>query len=85
MTTSLLLDEAIDIFCDNPPEGPLPDLHDVRPLNVTAAQWETDNMWQDTLQNLPDDFQLLDCTVHDDPDQCRKDHPFDKVTTSSVT
>ncbi|XP_066257516.1 uncharacterized protein [Euwallacea similis] len=79
LTTSLLLDEAVDIFRAYPPEGPLPSLDSVRPLNLAAAQWETDKMWQDTLQNLPDDFQLLDCTVHEDPDECRKDHPFDKI------
>ncbi|ERL93968.1 hypothetical protein D910_11253 [Dendroctonus ponderosae] len=79
LSTSLLLDEAVDIFREYPPDGALPDLQSVHPLNVPAAQWETDNMWQDTLQNLPDDFQLLDCFVHEDPDTCRKDHQFDKI------
>ncbi|KAL1509548.1 hypothetical protein ABEB36_004262 [Hypothenemus hampei] len=79
LTTSLLLDEVIGIFRVHPPDGPLPDLRTVRPFTVTAAQWETDNMWQDTLQNLSDDFQLLDCFVHEDPVQCRKDHQFDKI------
>ncbi|XP_066154668.1 uncharacterized protein [Euwallacea fornicatus] len=79
LTTSLLLDEAVDIFRAFPPDGPLPSVDSVRPLNLAAAQWETDKTWQDTLQNLPDDFQLLDCTVHEDPEECRKDHRFDKI------
>ncbi|CAG9766628.1 unnamed protein product [Ceutorhynchus assimilis] len=79
LTTSLLLDEAVDTFRRFPPDGPLPDLQSVRPGPVAAAQWETDNMWQDSLQNLPDDFSLLDCYIHDEPEMCKKDHQFDKI------
>ncbi|XP_076254959.1 uncharacterized protein LOC143192963 [Rhynchophorus ferrugineus] len=79
LTTSLLLDEAVDIFREFPPDGALVDLHTIHPKPVPAAQWETDNMWQDTLQNLPDEFQLLECFVHENPDECRKDHGLDKI------
>ncbi|XP_060531631.1 uncharacterized protein LOC132705192 [Cylas formicarius] len=79
LTTSLLLDEAVSIFRQYPPDGALPDMSSIRSTPVTAAQWEIDGTWQDTLRNLPDNFQMLDCSVHETQEECNKDHSLDRI------
>lgn len=36
-------------------------------------------MWHETLQTLPDDFQKLDCSGHDNLAECAADHALDKI------
>ncbi|XP_030748243.1 uncharacterized protein LOC115876568 [Sitophilus oryzae] len=79
LTNSLLLDESVDIFREFPPDGALADLETFHPKPVPAAQWEIDNMWQDTLQHLPEEFQLLECFIHDSAELCKHDHGYDKI------
>ncbi|KAJ8966870.1 hypothetical protein NQ314_003264 [Rhamnusium bicolor] len=78
LSTSLLLDEAIGIFRQYPPDGAIPDLKELVARPVQAAEWETDPTWQDTLVGLPDDFQMLECCIHATPAECNNDHNLDK-------
>lgn len=79
MTLSLLTDEAYGIFRTIPPAGALLELQDIKTEPTPAAEWETDKMWQETLQNLPENFQNLECSVHEDQGECEKDHVLDQV------
>lgn len=79
LSVSILLDEAIGVFSAFPPDGALPDLRGLADQPVEAAQWELDNTWQDTLLGLPEDFQMLECCVHAEKNQCSEDHKLDKV------
>ncbi|XP_056644785.1 uncharacterized protein LOC130450433 [Diorhabda sublineata] len=76
---SLLLDQAIGPFGSIPPEGALLNCNQLEELKVAQAEWETDNMWQDSLSGLPDDFQMLECSVHATPQECKDDHALDKI------
>lgn len=80
MTLMLLTDEVHGIFRDTPPEGALVELEDLDPRPTPVAEWETDIMWQETLQNLPENFQNLECSVHETKGDCQNDHSLDKVS-----
>lgn len=62
-----------------PPDGALPELHDIPMDHVTAAEWELDNTWNETLRNLPRDFKYLECCVHESQEECDEDHVLDTV------
>ncbi|CAH0560255.1 unnamed protein product [Brassicogethes aeneus] len=79
LTASLLLDEVMTTFKKNPPEGPLLDLDELKMPECTAAHWETDTMWQDTLKTLPGNFKLLKCTIHETEEACHDDHDLDQI------
>ncbi|CAH1992630.1 unnamed protein product [Acanthoscelides obtectus] len=79
LSTSLLLDEAIGVFRQYPPDAALPDLSTLPKEPVEAAEWEMDKTWQETLAGLPEDFQMLECCVHASEDECSSDHKLDKI------
>ncbi|KAJ8982708.1 hypothetical protein NQ317_004517 [Molorchus minor] len=80
LSTSLLLDEAINIFRQPPPNGAIPELEVLQQDPIPAAEWEMDRTWQDTLAGLPDDFQMLECCVHGNVVECKTDHNLDKAS-----
>lgn len=80
LTINLLNDEITGVFHNPPPEEALTDLKAIQPEPSTAAEWETDRMWQETLLGLPDDFEPMTCSVHSSPEDCQKDHQLDKVS-----
>ena len=73
------MDEAIGMFKSAPPDGALPDLDSIRSDALQTCEWERDTTWNDALQNLPDDYQMLPCTVHTDSAGCDADHNLDIV------
>lgn len=79
LTIVLLNDETYGIFKLPPPHGALPEFDELDPEPIPQAEWETDNMWQETLQTLPDDFQKLECSVHSSTADCAVDHALDKI------
>lgn len=79
LTLALLTDEPYGIFREQPPSGALLELEDIEHRPSPAAEWELDHMWQETLQNLPDNFQNLECSVHETKEDCQNDHSLDKV------
>uniref|UniRef100_A0A6P7H7Y8 Uncharacterized protein LOC114348298 n=1 Tax=Diabrotica virgifera virgifera TaxID=50390 RepID=A0A6P7H7Y8_DIAVI len=79
LCVSLLLDQAIGPFQTVPPDGALINCSELKEVCVTQADWERDSMWQDTLSGLPDDFQMLECCIHSNPDECKDDHALDKI------
>lgn len=79
LSTSLLLDEATGPFKAFPPDGALQDLETLAAPAIEAAEWEVDKSWQDTLMGLPEDFQMLECCVHANENECKGDHHLDKV------
>nr|CAH7753598.1 unnamed protein product [Callosobruchus chinensis]CAH7754394.1 unnamed protein product [Callosobruchus chinensis] len=79
LSTSLLLDEAIGVFRQYPPDVALPELSTLPKEPVEAAEWEIDHTWQETLAGLPEDFQMLECCVHAMEDECNSDHKLDKI------
>lgn len=79
LTITLLLDEVAGVFEELPPSGVLVDLNNITPHPVPAAEWESDRMWPNTLQNLPENFQPLHCSVHNTREECNNDHKLDQV------
>ncbi|XP_018571602.1 vasodilator-stimulated phosphoprotein-like [Anoplophora glabripennis] len=79
LSTSLLLDEAVGVFRSIPPDGAIPDLKSLHTAPVPAADWEIDTTWQDTLVGLPDDFKMLECSVHATSAECKADKNLDKI------
>ncbi|KAI4462585.1 hypothetical protein MML48_4g00013168 [Holotrichia oblita] len=79
LTLTLLNDEVFGIFNLPPPDGALPELNQINMAHVTAADWELDATWQETLQNLPQDFKHLECSVHESPEECDDDHLLDTI------
>lgn len=75
----MVLDELQANFQNTPPEGPLPDLNDIKLPTTSCAHWELDTTWQDTLKALPHTFKMLKCTIHDDETECMADHDLDTV------
>ncbi|KAK4886813.1 hypothetical protein RN001_003084 [Aquatica leii] len=79
LTLTLLNDEAYGIFQTTPPTNALPEIdsidHEIQP----SAEWEMDQMWQETLMGLPDDFQKLSCSVHEFAVGCEDDHGLDII------
>ncbi|XP_025831310.1 uncharacterized protein LOC108740386 [Agrilus planipennis] len=83
LTITLLNDESYGIFTTCPPEGALPELHDLEHVPVPAAEWELDRMWVETLNGLPKDFQCLQCSIHKNSHECEKDHKLDMECSSA--
>lgn len=81
LTITLLNDEAYGIFRAIPPEKAIPDIESIPHQPIPAAEWESDEMWRETLLGLPATFQNLICTVHDTPSGCAADHQLDTVNT----
>lgn len=79
LTLTLLNDEVYGLFALAPPEGALPELNEINVAHVTAADWELDHTWHETLQNLPQDFKVLECSVHESQAECDEDHQLDTV------
>lgn len=79
LTLTLLNDEVYGIFAFPPPDGALPELESLETEPVTAAEWEIDTTWEETLNGLPDDFQDLECSVHKCKEECGRDHQLDDV------
>lgn len=79
LTLTLLNDEAYGIFSMPPPEGALPELEMLREEVIPAAEWEVDKTWSETLEALPDDYTFLECSVHQNMEDCHADHRLDKV------
>lgn len=79
LTITLLNDEAFGIFRQDPPDGALPDMDQVQPTQLSAAEWELDVSWDEVLNNLPDNFQMLRCSVHSTREECEDDHDLDEV------
>lgn len=79
LCVSILADCGVHIFRMHPPEGPLPDIHDLEVIPVQSAEWELDTMWQDTLLGLPEDFHILSCPVHQSKEACLCDHRLDNI------
>lgn len=85
LTCNLLNDEVSGIFREKPPDDALVCLKTIHPEPSTAAEWETDRMWQETLLSLPEDFEMMTCSVHGSPDECKQDHRLDKVGCACTT
>lgn len=81
---TLLNDEVYGIFSLPPPDGALPELGEINMGHVTAADWELDLTWQETLQNLPQDFKQLECSVHENIEECDDDHFLDTVIIGTI-
>lgn len=79
LTLTLLNDELYGIFVNPPPVGVLPEFRDIPLTKITAAEWELETMWQNTLQNLPEDLKKMECSVHENHDDCANDHDLDTV------
>lgn len=79
LTANLLNDEIDGIFQNKPPDKVLEDPKSLPIEQSTAAEWESDKMWQETLLALPDDFQMMECCVHSDKENCKTDHKLDRV------
>lgn len=72
-------DELIGVFETDPPAGNLKELGSLPAVRVEAASWEKDDTWREVLTSLPEDFTPLECSVHTNPDDCKKDHAMDRV------
>ncbi|EFA02313.1 uncharacterized protein LOC664256 [Tribolium castaneum] len=79
LTINLLNDEISGVFEKSPPDDALADLRSILPDPSTAAEWEADRMWQETLLSLSDDFEMMGCCVHGSKEECQQDHNLDKV------
>lgn len=79
LTITLMNDEVVGIFEELPPNGPLLDLASFPEPKFEAASWERDKMWEETLQAIPDHFEPLECSVHNDLDECKRDHKLDRI------
>lgn len=80
LTINLLNDEVTGVFQKAPPEDALVDLRSICPEPSAAAEWEMDRMWQESLLSLPDDFEMMGCSVHGSSNECQQDHKLDKVS-----
>ncbi|KAF5302906.1 hypothetical protein FQA39_LY02086 [Lamprigera yunnana] len=79
LTLTLLNDEAYGIFATCPPAGALPDIYAIEHEVQPSSEWEMDQMWQETLLGLPEDFQKLKCGVHEQCTGCEEDHALDII------
>ncbi|XP_045479357.1 uncharacterized protein LOC123684225 [Harmonia axyridis] len=79
LTLTMFNDELIGVFESDPPEASLRDLGSLPEYRVEAASWERDDTWRDVLVSLPEDFKPLECSVHANKDDCKKDHALDRV------
>lgn len=79
LTLSLLSEEPVGIVKFPPPLGALPDMESLEKPEFPAAEWELDTTWQETCNNLSEDFQTLTCAVHCMKSECDEDHKLDKV------
>lgn len=79
ITLTVLNDEASNIFMTRPPDGAMIEIEDIPLIGIPAAEWELDNTWNDTLNNLPEDFQTLECAVHENQTLCDDDHHLDAI------
>ncbi|RZC37152.1 uncharacterized protein BDFB_011118, partial [Asbolus verrucosus] len=79
LTVNLLNDEISGVFQNRPPNDNLADLNSIQIEPSTAAEWELDKMWHETLLSLPDEFEMMQCTVHGSQEDCQQDHKLDKV------
>ncbi|KAL3266148.1 hypothetical protein HHI36_010333 [Cryptolaemus montrouzieri] len=79
LTLTMLNDELIGVFEREPPSGALKTLASLPDYRVEAASWERDDTWRDVLVSLPEDFKPLECSVHQDKDECKKDHKLDRI------
>lgn len=77
-------DELIGVFESDPPEASLRDLGSLPEYRVEAASWERDDTWRDVLVSLPEDFKPLECSVHANKDDCKKDHALDRVKFTTI-
>lgn len=80
LTINLLNDEITGVFEKGPPDDALVCLKSIQPDPSTAAEWETDRMWQETLLSMPDDFVMMGCSIHNSKEECQQDHKLDKVS-----
>ncbi|XP_044749072.1 uncharacterized protein LOC123309848 [Coccinella septempunctata] len=79
LTLTMFNDELIGVFETEPPAAVLRDLGSLPEYRVEAATWERDDTWRDVLVSLPENFTPLECSVHSNKDECKKDHALDRV------
>ncbi|GLV35468.1 hypothetical protein CBL_01383 [Carabus blaptoides fortunei] len=72
LTLTILNDEVYGIFKTPPPDGALSELADLYE-EFPQAEWEQDRLWEEILEKIPEEFQLMKCSVHTDLTDCNND------------
>lgn len=59
LTESMINDELIGVFEEDPPSGTLKDLTKMKIVNAPSAEWEKDTTWSDYVSTLPDNYKQV--------------------------
>ncbi|KAI4491207.1 hypothetical protein M0802_010303 [Mischocyttarus mexicanus] len=74
LTMNMLNDELNGVFAVDPPIGsPLKDLSNDSIIKAPPAEWELDTTWSEFVASLPDDYEEIPCSFHDENSFCEQD------------
>lgn len=60
----LMNDELSELLKLKPPTGALPPLEVLKICNTAEAEWETDKLWEDLIQNMDSSLCPMKCGIH---------------------
>ncbi|XP_014612529.1 PREDICTED: uncharacterized protein LOC106791423 [Polistes canadensis] len=70
---NMLNDELNGVFAEDPPIGSLKDLSNETIIKAPPAEWELDTTWSEYVASLPDDYEEIPCSFHDENSFCEQD------------
>ncbi|KAK2587160.1 hypothetical protein KPH14_002913 [Odynerus spinipes] len=73
LTINMVNDELGGTFVDDPPSGPLKDLCSIPITKAPPAEWELDTTWSEYVASLPEDYEEIPCSFHDENSFCEAD------------
>ncbi|XP_043489335.1 uncharacterized protein LOC122515906 [Polistes fuscatus] len=73
LTMNMLNDELSGVFVEDPPIGSLKDLSNETVIKAPLAEWELDTTWSEYVASLPDDYEEIPCSFHDENSFCEQD------------
>ncbi|KAF7383408.1 hypothetical protein HZH66_012758 [Vespula vulgaris] len=73
LTMNMLNDELRGVFAEDPPSGSLKDLSCQPIIKAPPAEWELDTTWSEFVASLPDHYEEILCSFHDETSICEQD------------
>ncbi|XP_043285784.1 uncharacterized protein [Venturia canescens] len=70
LTVSMINDELIGIFAEDPPVCALRDITKMQILPAPVAEWENDTTWADFVSTLPDNCKEVNSMIHTQSFHC---------------